>query len=642
MVYKFKAQDTITPVEVNCGDSILYTLSSGFTNRLEVVDCVCRVVETNKQDLTSDFPPGGTLLKLVCKVKINGFAAVLVKYIGSQESFYQPYVINGMQLWLDNAKCLFEVIPENHGACGVHRDVRLVLHDNALPICPQQLTDWCELYGKTVLDIGECYNGDDCYLGAYNGSSAHGGLDINQPKGTPIYAPLDFDDQCFFQSLASGDPNNRWKMIRHWDENRAWVFQVHHIGGITVQEHTPVAQGTKVADGALVYLGEHPHSHFVFRAYENGEEFVLDPWIVFRQILWNKQKWHCAIRHHSQIITGEKACLSACCDKQGASYLWRISDGSSYCGESVCHIFIDPGIYAIELLATADGEQSYSMEYVTVLGNAISTPRMAVLASERGFLERQLPYTPNYGVPPEFLNTFDVAFHRGYKGKLRREFTVAKTGKLAADPQKLCLQADSDAVQLEVAKRDENSLAVFVTLDAGKLEDGQLIRIEVHSELLNGSQTIWLKVRTVDAQESGDVICSCKSRDFYCSGYDFVGHKFTHWYGSRGCDNFYLTDAGEKNPGTKAVFQPVLTAGRYRVALMDHDLLKQGCLLAAKVTDAKGEHSITVDPRKTLEIGTFDFWEGNGGRVELLSAQSTGVVLADALRFTREGSSEKA
>lgn len=638
MIYNLQAKKTVTPIEVNFGDVIYYTLESGFTNQLEILGCSAKVVETNKQNLRDDWPAGGTILKLICTARINGFDACFVKYIGCQESFSQPYLINGMQLWLDNAKCLFDVIPENHGECGVKKDVRLVLHDGTLPVCPQELSDWCDLYGKDRIDIGECYNGDDCYLGAYNGSAAHGGLDINHPKGTAIYAPIDFDDQCYFHSLSCGDVNNRWKAIRHWDSDSAWALQVHHVGSLTVEEHIPVTKGMQVAKGALVHLGCHSHSHFVLRAYERGEEYILDPWILFRQILMNKKKncLHASIRHQSQILTGERVSFTGTSNKSDATFLWRISDGSSYCGESVCHIFTVPGIYTVELSVFTQDETDYTLEYVTVSGNAVSTPRMQVQIQDRGFVPKRLPYTPVYGFESDLLNVIDWAFYQDCKGAIVREFTVTKIGIPSLDAREIEVVSSTEAVRAEVLQKGEHEVVIRVHADAARLSENQLIRLDLRSGLINGFQTVCLKVRLTEPDQNSTVVCSCKSRDFYQEGFDFVGHKFVNWFGSRGYAQFYLTDGGEKNPETKAVFRPVLSEGQYCLEFVKHDLLERNYLIAVKVSDTDGTHDVVVNPRETLEIGAFLFPEGNGGRVELISCQSTGAVLADAIKFIRE------
>ncbi len=127
-----KAKSTITPVEMNIGDTVAFTLLNGFTNRIELTGCSASIVETNKKDLTTDFPAGGTLLRMDADILINGFPMKLRRFVGCQESFYEPYIINGMQLWFDAARCLFDIIQENHGECMPLKDVRFVLADNSM------------------------------------------------------------------------------------------------------------------------------------------------------------------------------------------------------------------------------------------------------------------------------------------------------------------------------------------------------------------------------------------------------------------------------------------------------------------------------------------------------------------------------
>jgi len=44
---------------------------------------------------------------------------------------------------------------------------------------------------------------------------------------------------------------------------------------------------------------------------------------------------------------------------------------------------------------------------------------------------------------------------------------------------------------------------------------------------------------------------------------------------------------------------------------------------------------VWVEPLKSRAIGTFEFAEGTDGFVEILSKESRGQVVADAVRFVR-------
>ena len=133
------------------------------------------------------------------------------------------------------------------------------------------------------LRIEECYRGEDCWLGAYNGASAHGGLDVNHPPGTPLWAPVDLDEQFYFGSLEMGHKNNRWRGLRRWADGSEWILEALHMTELTVPEHMPLRRGKQFAWGAGVHSGVVGHSHFVFKVYDRGELVYLDPWILFWQ-----------------------------------------------------------------------------------------------------------------------------------------------------------------------------------------------------------------------------------------------------------------------------------------------------------------------------------------------------------------------
>jgi hypothetical protein len=128
---------------------------------------------------------------------------------------------------------------------------------------------WCPL-PEGGLRIEDCYRGEDCWMGAYNGASAHGGLDINHAPGTPLRAPIDIDDHYYFNSLAMGHSNNRWRGIHRWPDGSEWILQAHHMTELTVPEHRPIRKGEQFAWGAGVHSGVAHHSHFVFKVHALG------------------------------------------------------------------------------------------------------------------------------------------------------------------------------------------------------------------------------------------------------------------------------------------------------------------------------------------------------------------------------------
>ena len=283
MIIRKQARDTLTPVEMDRGDVLEFTLRSGQTRRVTLRETHAEVIRTTVAELKTEEPKGRTDYQFTCRLDVDGQEHTLWREVSTQASFYEPWTIAGMRIWFDAVDDIFELVAEAHGRCRPHKHARLAVQDAELEICPERVHAWCPL-PPGGLNIRDCYNGEDCWMGAYWGASAHGGLDINHPAGTPIFAPIDLDDQWMFNHVHRGDNNNRWRGVRTWPDGSKWVLQVHHVIRLLVAEHEPVAAGTQVARGAGVAVGAHEHSHFVFGVEEDGQTVLLDPWILFRQM----------------------------------------------------------------------------------------------------------------------------------------------------------------------------------------------------------------------------------------------------------------------------------------------------------------------------------------------------------------------
>ena len=139
----------------------------------------------------------------------------------------------------------------------------------------------------------ECYNGDDCWMGAYFGASAHGGLDINHPRTTPLFAPLDIHEHRLYKRRGEGDAKSTgWEGVHRWDDGSTWILRSSHVGEVLVPFDEPIAAGTHYAVGAVTGVGSHDHSHFVFHVHQDEETVMLDPWILFWQMCRDRDH-HC-------------------------------------------------------------------------------------------------------------------------------------------------------------------------------------------------------------------------------------------------------------------------------------------------------------------------------------------------------------
>jgi hypothetical protein len=294
-----KAKDTFTPVELDKGDVLEFTLMSGDTVKIELVSTHAEIIRTTVKELKVEEDAGRTDIRFTCDLKINGKGYTLEREISCKESFYDPWEIEGVQIWFDAVDDIFKFIAEAHGDCRPKKDARFGIQDATLRICPDTVHPWCPL-PEGRLRIEDCYRGEDCWMGAYNGASAHGGLDINHPPGTPLWAPFNLDDNFYFGRTEWGDNNNRWRAIRRWDNGSDWIIQAHHMTELTIEEHTSIKQGEQFAWGAGVLSGAADHSHFVFKVYEQGEVILLDPWILFWQMyedLERKPEWKKLLLH---------------------------------------------------------------------------------------------------------------------------------------------------------------------------------------------------------------------------------------------------------------------------------------------------------------------------------------------------------
>lgn len=279
-VIERKSKPTLTPFGLNHRETMRLLRRGGEAWELTLLDTSAEIVQQTAEKITA--------YAFDCNVEVNGKPLHLRREVGTQASFYEPWQFDGVHLWFDGASCIFK---EDGGfmeekdwrgglICRPNHKARFVVQEAEWPICPEPLQLW---YPNDTgrLDIRECYNGDDCWMGPYQGKAAHCGLDINMKAGTVLSAPISLDDQYLFNSTAAGFNNNRWRGVRRWPDGSQWWLQSHHQIAMLVPERTPLKGGTAYATTAGVYVGSHEHTHFVFRVLDQGGDYLLDPWILF-------------------------------------------------------------------------------------------------------------------------------------------------------------------------------------------------------------------------------------------------------------------------------------------------------------------------------------------------------------------------
>jgi hypothetical protein len=276
--------DRIIPLELDLGESCRLELPDGSARVLRLRQTAARVLFTTLDELKVEQLGARTYYEFTCDLEIDGEVHHLRREVPTQRTLYQPWQIAGLTIWFDAVLDIFDFLTESHGTCRPNKQARFAIQTAGSRLCPQKVELWCPLppHGLTILD---CYCGEDCWLGPYFGADAHGGLDINHPQGTPIYAPLDIHQHGYFNSLEKGHNNNCWRGFHYWPDGTQWIFECYHMTRLTVPENLPIQAGQQYADGAGVLSGMHQHSHFVFGIRPLDQALVLlDPWILFHQM----------------------------------------------------------------------------------------------------------------------------------------------------------------------------------------------------------------------------------------------------------------------------------------------------------------------------------------------------------------------
>lgn len=282
------AKDTLTPVELDWGDELLFKLRTGEVRKLKLARTEARIIEGSRLSVKK--------YAFTAALELDGRKFTIERVVPAQESFYQPAVEDGLRIWLDAVSDIFlpdgGFLDEKDKAIGIicqpRRKARLAVNDARDRICPEKLAPWYpDKAGR--LDVRECYLGENVWMGPFMGKLAHGGLDLNMKSGTQLFAPIEFDDQYYFNSLAAGHNNNRWRGVRRWPDGSVWWLQSHHLNRLLVPEHTPLKRGQPYAESAGVFVGARQHTHFAWRITEQGEDYWLDPWILFWQTFQDRK-----------------------------------------------------------------------------------------------------------------------------------------------------------------------------------------------------------------------------------------------------------------------------------------------------------------------------------------------------------------
>ena len=676
-----KAKETLTPVLLDLGDTVKFALRNGEIRTMVLLETDADVIITNLNELKKDQPGGATLYHFTCKVLVDGHAMKMERYVGAQESFYEPYVINGMRVWFDGVHDIANVIGSEHGGknceCLPESGARFAIADAEDRICPTPLHPWYDNVGNFI-DIGQSYNGDDPWMGAYNGFEAHGGLDINMPRGTPNYTPIPIDDHYYFNSLANGDNNNRWRGLHQWENGDVWTIQNHHVLNLLVPEHSPIEAGTHYADAAGVHVGSHEHAHYVFKARtpEDDDDIPLDAWIIFWQTFEdNKEQMRnirAAMAALSPGVTGAPVTFRATGSRPGLhrkslSYYWTFGDHGTSAEMNPQHTFLKPGIYPVTLTVDDGARKDSFTQHITISGPDIQKPALALSSDDDpSFRPRPVHIMDVYGERTGYPHALNF-FARATRPKPdEKHVSIMNLGGGTLSSARFGISYLDGEKWLSVKLEGKgNAQSARVVVDATGLLTGvykAVVEIECASALNPRQQfLVTLTVPTYPpahrelrdvSQEIVDNV-SHHGNQFYATPYFWVGPKFHRWE-KRGFKDLFLTNGGRAVDGEFARFTPDLEEGTYVVSLSDetpfspalratvrgkqhpvNTTLNAEPRFAVRVKSKGGVKVVWMEPEKSRVVGTFDFHEGMDGYVEILAGGSTGQVLVDAITFKK-------
>ncbi len=678
-----EAKNTLTPIEMNVEDIVKFKLRNGQVRTIVLEETDAKVIITNLNQLLTDQDGGGTMYHFTCKISVDGHVMEMERYVGSQESFYEPYVINGMRIWFDGVSDIFDkgIVNEEHGDCRPTKDARFAIADMNDKISPMELSPFY-INNENFIDVKNSYNGDDMWMGAYNGFEAHGGLDINMPTGTPNFTPFPIDDHYFFNSLAKGDNNNRWRGFHKWDNGDVWTIQNHHMLNLRVPEHVPIDAGVHYADAAGIHTGKHKHSHYIFKVKtpEDNNEILLDPWILFWQIFEdNKQrlgKIKASIATLGPGNTKSPVSFSSAGSNPGnsrnnLSYYWTFGDGSWSDDANPGHQYLKPGIYPVTLVVDDGAQKDSFTQHITIDGNQIDEPGFALFAEdELAFRIRPKHIMDVYGVPVQYLphslhflaresrpvpNSKIVQVLNIGGGTLEQIESPEIFYNEGKDWMTVLSEGSGNDQQLEISVNGSGLLpgvysAKVLVNCRGAINNiqGFLVEITIPTYPPSDKEVGNLDKTIIDNSNT-------TFQRFYKTPYFWVMPQFERWKEKGYKDSFYLTNGGRDSKGEFARYTPDLEAGKYEIALMEetpyeprrrassdkgqqpvNDKLNPESRFAVRVkSKGQKENIVWVEPSKSRSIGIFEFDEGMDGFVEILSEGSTGQVLVDAIVFKK-------
>ncbi len=651
---------TITPVELDRGETLSFTLRDGRVRTLKLLDTFAAPLITNLDRPATRAHPrvgGKTIYHFGARVEIDGHSMTLQRYVGVQETFHEPYVVNGMRIWLDGVAAVFRFMTEQHGPCRPGKAARFVVQDAGLGICPERVVPWYP-NAEGRLRIEACYGGDDPWMGAYAGEDAHGGLDVDMPEGTPLVAPISFDFQHLAHAVARGDGNNRWEGWRRWPDGSTWVLGVAHVASLAARERTPLARGSRIGLGAGMAVGYIEHSHFNFRVVDHGKTYRLDPWIIFWEAFRSRAR-RISMRPPDRARTGRRVAFRCDGSRRGLAYAWTFGDGGSSAGAAPVHVFARRGIYPVTLTVDDGRERTTGTCHLTVDGEPVRRPALVVAApGEVSFRPRPAHVADTYGVPPaslphtvEFTAMSDgaIELHPFLHARERRAgpnpwvagprrvlIRNAGGGRLAAARVRIRYELGRGWLAASVRGR-----SVVLAVNPRGLPGGAyraIVEVAVPGAV-NSPQAFRVRLRASARSPFWHAVVDDLDPGCVATPGFWIAPRFPAWWPRPGHGGRALFNGGRAAAGEFVRYTPFLWGGTYDVMLGPDTPVDPAGRFQVRVRHRGGTKTVWLRPARSRRIGTFVFRHGTGGWVEIRSDRSEGQVAADAVFFIRVGDS---
>jgi len=375
-VLERKADTFFTPVHLNIGDTLRFTLRNGQTRGVVVTDAGV--------DLYSDF--GDTQHTLWADVEIDGHPLRLVYSPYRMKAQYEPTVVNGMRIALDGVGMLCEATGLKAKDAVPPADVRLWVNDAGLPVMPGCHV-WSDLYqdqtrvhetsswpGPRTRDYRIRQDRDihvrsttlsarmkTGWLGAWT-YGVHEGLDLVLPISTPLYTVV---DGAVHRGILSGGHRIWYSRTRPTGD--VWWFGNSHCKGMVgkVGDQLKAGQiyaysGNKTSRGTAKW----PHAHAWLRLESaSSDTYHLNPWIVMWQGIENKKNAdgfiRAAIAPPLPAAAGEAIAFSSAASRAGPGgqslcFRWHFDDGTTAQVPNLRKRFDAPGMHQA-ILVVSDG-----------------------------------------------------------------------------------------------------------------------------------------------------------------------------------------------------------------------------------------------------------------------------------------------